>query len=158
MISTSLSDSASLIQYQEHVKTLLTAIQQWAATWSLEVQAGETSIHEEAHGPYTMPTLVLVGPDARKVAEVVPFGQSIIGAAGRVDVVGEYGKREKMVYLAEGGPTIATSPDAVHRLYRGVTAPGWYWVSPPPIRRAYAINQEVFADLMSAVTGHEFKS
>lgn len=161
------STNAVLEQYLTRVSALFADIKKWSADLGLHVEHGETSINEERHGQYRSPTLILSDARARRIAEVIPFGESILGASGRVDIVGDYGKREKIVYLNEGGPTIAmriqagvdgAAEESTRKLYRGVDAEGWYWVSPLPIRRAYRITQEVFSDLLSAVTGHEFKS
>lgn len=159
------STNAVLEQYLTRVSALFADIKKWSADLGLHVEHGETSINEERHGQYQAPTLILDDTRGRRMAEIMPFGASILGAWGRVDVMGEYGKREKVVYLSAGGPTMAMrtqvgdggeTEESTRRLYRGVDAEGWYWVSPSPIRRAYPLTQEVFADLLSAVSGHEF--
>lgn len=156
-----------LNQFLFRTRALLSNCEQWSIILGLTVKHGESIINEERHGQYKVPTLILDDGHGKLVAEIAPFGASILGAWGRVDVVGEYGRREKIVYLSEGGPTITTriqvgnegaAEESTHRLYRGVDAEGWYWVSPPPIRRAYLVTREVFIDLLSAVSGHEFKS
>lgn len=156
-----------LNQYLTHVTALFANIEKWGGDFGLQMQGGETTINEERHGQYEVPTLVLNDAQGKRIAEVLPFGESIIGAQGRVDLVGNYGKREKIVYLNAGGPTMTTriqvgtegaAEESTRKLYRGVDAEGWFWLSPSPIRRAYPITPEVFADLLSAVTGHEFKS
>lgn len=153
--------------YLERTKTLLSSLEKWSANFGLQIEHGKTTINEERHGQYETPTLILCDTHSKHIARVVPFGESLIGVSGRVDVVGEYGKQEKIVYLNEGGPTMTTSfrigadgkaEESTHKLYRGVDVEGWYWVSPSPIRRAFLITEEVFADLLSAVTNHEFKS
>lgn len=161
------TSNAVLEQYLTHVTALFANIERWGADFGLQMERGETTINEERHGQYQAQTLMLNDAQGKRIAEVVPFGESIIGAQGRVDLVGDYGKREKIVYLNEGGPTMTTriqvgtdgaSEESTRKLYRGVDAEGWFWVSPSPIRRAYPITREVLADLLSAVTGHEFKS
>jgi hypothetical protein len=153
----------TLEQYLTRTVALLADIKRWVADFSLCIECGETSINEERHGHYQAPTLIMRDTQGKLIAEVIPFGEAILGAWGRVDVVGEYGKREKIVYLSAGGPTmtmqvqVGEAEESTRRLYRGVDAEGWYWVSPHPIRRAYPLTCEVFADLLSAVSGHEFQ-
>ena len=60
----------------------------------------QTSINEDPYGQYNAPTLVLKLHDGKHLAEVIPFGAAVLGAMGRIDIVGEYGKREKIVYLS----------------------------------------------------------
>lgn len=161
------AEKPALDEYLARTRLLLADCEQWSAGLGLEVTHGETAINEERYGQYQAPTLILDDSSGKHMAEIVPFGASILGAWGRVDVAGEYGKREKIVYLSEGGPTITMrihegdkgkAEESPRRLYRGVEVDGWYWVSPPPLRRAYLITREVFMDLLSAVSGHEFKS
>lgn len=157
---------SELADFLKRVAELLLAIRPWCEALGLTVQLGETRIEEERHGSYTAPTLLLRQPGGQHVAEVRPFGEAILGAIGRVDLVGEYGKREKLVYLSEGGPTFTTriqddsagpAHESTRKLFHGVGAAGWYWVSPPPIRRASPITRDVFIDLLSAVSGHDFQ-
>ena len=159
------SVKTALAQYLDRTQILLTDCEKWSVGLGLTATHGEKVINEERHGQYTVETLILSDGNGKRQAEVTPFGEAILGAWGRVDVVGEYGKREKIVYLIAGGPTMTTriqvgdggeTEERAHRFYRGVDAEGWYWVSPSPIRRAYPLTQEVFADLLSAVSGHEF--
>lgn len=158
-------ENAALDKYLARIRTLLMDCEKWSIGRGLKVTRGETLINEERHGQYQAPTLMLDDNHGKRLAEVIPFGEAILGAWGRVDVVGEYGKREKIVYLSTGGPTITTSIQGgdgsggeviTRSLYRGVEAEGWYWVSPSPIRRAYSLTPEVFVDLLSAVSDHEF--
>lgn len=166
MSATTENQTESLQQYLRRTEALLCDLEKWGATFDLQIKRGQTTINEERHGQYCVETLVLNDAQGKRIAEVAPFGESIIGAQGRVDLVGDYGKREKIVYLNEGGPTLTTGTvgadgaceKSTRKLYRGVDAEGWFWVSPSPIRRAYPVTREVFADLLSAVTGHEFKS
>lgn len=155
----------ALSEFLTRTRNLLSEVDAWSKQLGLRVTPGVTAINEERYGQYEAPTLILDDGNGKRMAEIVPFGASILGAWGRVDVVGEYGKREKIVYLSVGGPIMTirgqvgeggVAEESTHRLYRGVDAEGWYWVSPSPIRRAYPLTQEVFKDLLSAVSGHEF--
>lgn len=159
------AEKTALDEYLTRTRLLLADCEQWIAELGLKVAHGEVKINEERHGQYQAPALIMDDSHGKKVAQIVPFGASILGARGRVDVVGEYGKREKIVYLSAGGPTMTTCirvgdgceiEESTHKIYRGVDAEGWYWVSPSPIRRAHPLTREVFADLLSAVSGHEF--
>jgi len=160
------NQNVALDQYLARVSALLDDVEKWSSDFGLRTAQGQTTINEERHGQYAAATRVLNDENGKRIAEVIPFGESILGASGRVDVVGDYGKREKIVYLSEGGPVMTTrihvgtdgaTEESTRKLYRGVDAEGWFWVSPSPLRRAFPITKEVFADLLSAVTGHEFK-
>lgn len=161
---TDLTNSA-LPTYLLRTRALLADIGRWSQDLGLRVQHGEVSINEERHGQYHAPALSLRDGQGKLLAEVKPFGESILGSWGRVDMIGEYGRQEKIVYLSAGGPSITTriqvgeegkSEESARRLYHGVGAEGWYWVAPYPLRRAYPVTQEVFIDLLSAVSSHEF--
>lgn len=155
-----------LNEYLSRVQVLLEQIEQWCREIGLQVVREETEINEERHGVYQVPVLVLQNNVGKRVAQVVPFGESVLGAHGRVDLVGNFGKREKFAFLSEGGPSITTrqqtAPDGgfverTRKLYHGVDAEGWYWVTPGPISRAYPVSKEVFIDLLRAVTGYDYE-
>lgn len=151
--------------YLKNVEHLLTDIKQWCLNKNLRVEKSTLPINEERHGEYSAPCLRIQDHNNKQIADIAPFGQSIVGSSGRIDVVGEYGKREKVVYLHKGGPTITTtvftsdnskSESRTSTIYRGVDAEGWYWVSPAPIRRAFLLTEDIFFDLLSAVSSYEF--
>ena len=158
--------NAVLKCYLAHVAELYQMIATWCEAWDVQVTQHEIQLEEERHGVYTAPMLRLIGNGERELAALVPFGESILGAHGRVDLLGAYGRREKLVYLLEGGPTLTTNAEVgvggeaaerTRRLYRGVEVDGWYWVTPGPIRRAHLLDPEIFADLLSAVSGDGFQ-
>lgn len=158
--------NAVLERYLTRVAQLYQMIASWCAGWDVRVTQHEVRLEEERHGVYTAPMLRLMGGGERELAVLAPFGESILGAHGRVDLLGALGRREKLVYLLEGGPTLTTRMEAgvdgevaerTKRLYRGVETDGWYWVTPGPIRRAYLLNRDVFADLLSAVADDGFQ-
>jgi hypothetical protein len=152
-------------QFLARVRSLLADCRQWAEELGLHTQVGATTIQEERLGTYEAPTLKLLNASHQPVAEMIPFGAGLIGALGRVDVLGHYGKREKIVYLSQGGPVLtsriqigADGPveESSRPLLRGIEREGWYWVSPYPMRRAFPLTREVWVDLLNAVSGHGF--
>ncbi|BAO80065.1 hypothetical protein SRAA_0211 [Serpentinimonas raichei] len=160
------AEKTELDEFLARTQALLADCEEWSVGLGLRVTHGETAINEERHGPYRAPTLILDDSHGKRMAQIVPFGASILGAWGRVDVVSEYSKQEKIVYLSAGGPVIGTRIQAVengpveqssHTMLRGVEGEGWYWVSPFPLRRAYPLTREVFVDLLGAVSGHDFQ-
>lgn len=159
------SNSAALALFLERTRQLLNNIETWGKQLNLQIVQGEKTINEERHGSYQAPMLTLTNKQGQCLATVEPFGEALLGAHGRVDIIGKYGKQEKISYLSAGGPTITTriqvgegsiAEERIQKLLRGVEAEGWYWISPFPLRRAYPLSQEVFVDLFSAVSGHEF--
>lgn len=157
----------ALDDYLERIEQLYADVTTWCRDWSLNHSGRPTSINEERHGIYEAPVLVLTDLENQRLAELVPYGESVLGAHGRVDLLGVAGRREKLVYLLKGGPTLTTriatgahgeTAERTQPLYRGVDTEGWYWVSAGSIRRAYRLNKEVFGDLLSAVTGDEFRA
>lgn len=156
---------AALQHYRDRTQTLLVQCETWCRALGLQVAQDQIHINEERHGRYTMPALKISTAQGKHLASIVPFGESILGAHGRVDLQGEYGKQEKIVYLSAGGPSITTriqegenGPMHEHTrlLYRGIEQEGWYWVSPAPIHRGYPLTLEIFKDLLSAVSGYEY--
>lgn len=155
-----------LNEYLSRIEVLLGQIEQWCREVGLQVVRDETEINEERHGVYQVPVLVLQNNVGKRVAQVVPFGEDVLGTHGRVDLVSNLGKREKFAFLSEGGPSITTrqqtAPDGLFvertlKLYQGVDAEGWYWVKPGSISRAYPVSKEVFIDRLRVVAGYDYE-
>ena len=67
---------------------LFTEIQSWATAKGLRVKRGSVTLNEQAYGSYQAETLRILTDGDEKIAELVPVGASIIGAKGRIDIVG----------------------------------------------------------------------
>lgn len=131
---------------------------------NLRASRGVIELHEEAIGRYEAPTLTIQDSGGSKVADLVPVGAWIIGAEGRVDLVGSLG-RESLMYMAEGGPQFTTKATnsgkakAEHStpLFRGVEQAGWYWIERWRPSRARRLEEELFMDLLSEVSDYDVR-
>jgi hypothetical protein len=97
----------------------------------------------------------------KQVAQLIPVGAWIIGAEGRVDLVGLLDK-EILVYLKKGGPHLkvkeSTEPSDAREwsrpLFQGVDRPGWYWIEEKRLGRARLVTKQLFLDLLAEVSDH----
>jgi hypothetical protein len=148
-------------EFLASVQSLFAEIEPWASAKGLHVKRDSVQLNEEAYGAYQADTLQILTETGQKIAEFVPIGASIIGAKGRVDLVGTIDS----VILADwdkGGPSIMTAIDdgaTKHsntvKVYRNVGDAGWYWVESRKLARAHRFDERLFFDLLPSVSDYE---
>lgn len=152
------------VAYLTRVATLFADVAQWVATKGWYTERDTVELNEEEYGQYLVDTLRLISPEGKKIAEMVPVGASIIGARGRIDLVGTI-DQEILVDWDKGGPRFIntiTVDDHIETqptyLYRGVNEAGWYWVESRKLARAHKLDERLFFDLLLAVSDHDLRS
>ena len=162
--STSFEPAQRIKTWRNDLDALYTEIQRHLQKYideeQIKIERLTSSISEELLGPYEVDTLLIsIGEDKMKV---VPIGTHVIGARGRVDLIGKEG-RVRIVLLEEGGPHISTSisiggepveEPKTRRIYSGdIDHRGWYIVSEPPHVSATAISEDSLKDALMEVSG-----
>jgi hypothetical protein len=149
------------IDFLNRLAHLFSDIEAWVKRRNLRVACSKLTLNEEAYGAYEVEKLSILETDGRRVGEMLPVGASVIGAMGRVDLIGPLA-REILVYLDKGGPCITKSTmDGNHRethtvpLYRGVDVAGWYWIESRKLSRARKLDEALFLDLLAEVSDYE---
>ncbi|MBM4023834.1 MAG: hypothetical protein FJ280_00280 [Planctomycetes bacterium] len=134
-------------EYLARVNALYSDAEKWIEGTDLEVSRGTMELDEEALGRYAAPTLTIQDAQGKKVADLLPVGAQIIGAEGRVDIVGRL-DRNHLLYLPpkEAG---------VRRSFKGMGEAGWYWIGETRLRRVHRLAQELFLDLLSEVSDYD---
>lgn len=140
------------------VEHLLSECAQWATDRHLQTRSGTLALNEERYAPYQIATLEILAPDGQLIAELRPVGASIIGANGRVDLMGTL-DTAILVNWNAGGPSITTTIDAggpisttTQYLYKGIDSDGWYWVESRRLGRAHRLDAALFYDLLQGVS------
>lgn len=143
------------------LELLFSDIEKWVAENGLRVTRSEVTLNEELYGLYSVEKLYVLMSNGKKIAEVLPVGASVIGAMGRVDLVGLL-DRETLVFLDKGGPSLSISHAAdTHKeshsrsLYRGVDEPGWYWLESRKISRVRKLEKALFLDILRGVSDYD---
>ena len=143
------------------VDALFRNISGWLAGRDLSTLRTSVELYEEAYGKYQTDALSIRTQTGTEVALLTPVGASVIGASGRVDLVGT-SDRDILVYLEQGGPTISKSVTVNGQvetqtvpLYRGVSEAGWYWVESRKPSRARQLDKALFLDLLEEVSDYE---
>ena len=156
------TEEAILQEYRQHVASLYDSVRAWAQKASLSIDEREIELFEEAAGKYMLTALILRDEKSRQLAEIRPIAAWVLAAKGRVDLIGQFAQ-EILVYLEQGGPviTIARNPgnggeQTTRPLYKGIAQAGWYWMENTRLKKAHALNQEVFFDLLAEVSDYEF--
>lgn len=151
-------------EYTSRLNALYSEVQKWIENTGLGVLQKTIKLNEEIPGRYEVPTLTISDAQGKKVADLLPVGAWIIGAEGRVDLVGTV-DREALVYMAEGGPQITTKEEEGGRteqtrsipLFRGVEEAGWYWIERWRPSRARRLTGQLFVDLLSEVSDYDIR-
>lgn len=148
-------------EYVSRLEALYSDVAKWVKGAGLKFSRGQIEIREEIPGSYSVPTLVILDADGNKLADLLPVGAWLIGAEGRVDLVGLM-DRNSLVYLETGGPSITTrikagdggSEELSRPLFKGVEHPGWYWIADTRLGRARPVTKELFLDLLREVSDY----
>src|SRR5216683_1999689 len=143
--------------YQKRLDQLFKQIREWLKGTGIRLKETQISIDEGFPNSYKAKALDLLD-GGRLIAKVTPAGFRIIGAEGRVDLVGTL-DTQSMVYLINGGPTVtaaAGSDGIVHKrpLYSGVKGSGWYWIENARLGRAKRLTRQLFRDLVKEVSDY----
>jgi len=148
-------------EFLQSVDSLYKEVEKWCAAKGLKLTRHSLELNEEAYAPYTTEKLSILGGDTKKIAELVPKGASIIGAKGRIDLIGNIDSAI-LVDWDRGGPSITTTIDdgaSKHTktvpVYRNVGEAGWYWVESRKLARAHRLDEALFFDLLSSVSDYE---
>lgn len=149
--------------FLESIAELYENIESWLDTTSIQTDREEIELKEEHYGTYKAQKLIIKNTAGKSIAEVVPVGASVIGANGRVDLIGRH-DRVIIVSLEKGGPTMTTTVScgdnketSVTKFYRGVEEAGWYWVEDRRRGKAHKIDQEIFYELLEEVSDYEVR-
>ena len=149
-------------EYISKIEQLYSEIEKWIEQKSFVAQKGEVEINEEVPGRYKAPALSIQDQEGEQIAELRPVGAWIIGAEGRVDIVGLL-DRNSLVYMKPGGPHISTSVTVAQEktrkqqskpLFKGVEQAGWYWIESKRRGRACLLTEQLFLDLLSEVSDY----
>lgn len=151
----------TLCDYRQNISTLFESVKNWIEDLPLSTKEESIELIEELGGRYSINKLALFNKNNALLAELVPAGAWVIGAKGRVDLIGKY-EREILVYL-EASPSLRVScstPESTekltHSLYKGIEREDWYWIESKRLMKARAVSQELFLDLLAEVSDYEF--
>lgn len=144
------------------LKQIFSDIEKWAKESGLKTKKEKLSIIEEQIGPYDAPCLKLLDKSNKEIAVLRPVGAFIIGASGRFDIEGRFGK-ETIVLMGKGGPifetTILQKENILEKskapLFKGIDRDGWYWIESKKLGRARLFDKELFLDLIREISDYE---
>jgi len=148
--------------YVDRVRELLTQVRGWCEERQLNIWSDSTELNEELMPKYSAPKLAISTNDGLTIARIVPMGAAIIGAQGRVDLIGQF-SRHAFLYHVGMGPTVAVTVGTMRAgdplrkpILSGVDGDGWYWIE-ASVRRAKQVEEELFIELLTDVSDYEFR-
>ncbi|MCP4110450.1 MAG: hypothetical protein GY749_33840 [Desulfobacteraceae bacterium] len=156
-----------LDEYLNNISECYAMIEEWLNEKSLSSEQIEYDIHEKASGKYTTKKLLIYKDENKQIAELLPVGAWIIGAKGRIDLIGNF-DQQILIYLKkdikmETSVTTSINDDEYqevsknrHSLYKGFEKAGWYWIGDKRLGKAHFLNKDLFFDLLSEVSDYEF--
>lgn len=139
---------------------LFSSVRKWLRATPISITSRDVELNEELVGRYEAPMLSLTIAGGH-VAELRPIGLSIVGAKGRVDMVGALDS-VSLLSLSPGAAitwTVATADRVLDRaarpLFEGVDKAGWYWIEDVQTGRAREIDESLFLELLARVSDYE---
>lgn len=151
--------------YQERVSAFMEQARVWCTSHGLRVECLPAVIIESCAPKYLAPSLRILNEQSDAlVAELLPTGSAIIGALGRIDLKGRFA-RHALLYqignVSQNSTNAALSDDTTSRetrrlAYSGHAGDGWYWRE-AWIRKAKLVDEELFLELLTDVSDHEFQ-
>jgi len=160
-------DRAVLNEYLNNISEFYNIVTEWLRDKSLFCKERDYNINEKLSGEYSAKKLLIFKKDAsNQIAEICPVGAWIIGADGRIDLIGDF-DQQILIYLKKDikikTPTGITTGGKSHDLpensyshYKGFEQSGWYWIEDKRLGKAHAVNKELFFDLLAEVSDDEF--
>lgn len=151
----------SSAEYVQRVTTFLEEVSGWCRDHGLTVERDAVTLSEELMTQYDAPSLY-ISKDGVSVAKILPVGSKIIGARGRVDLIGRVTRHAFLFYVGKGSAfstqTIVgekTTTSSSTPMLSGVDGDGWYWIE-ARVRRAKRVEESLFLDLLTDVSDYEF--
>lgn len=149
-----------ITEYIERLRNLYADINLWCREQGLDITRKDEALVEEDLGSYVAPALE-IAVAGRVLARIKPIGANVIGASGRVDIIGRLDK-DSLVYLRAGGPRLtikATVEDQIFEgssrpFFKGVTNDGWYWIEEKRLGRVRPLDRQLFLDLLTEVSDY----
>ena len=148
-------------EYVQRVETFLSEARGWCESHGLAVERGAVTLTEERMAAYDAPSLA-ISAGGMPVAKILPVGSKVIGAQGRIDLVGRVTRHALLFYVGKH-PVISeqtvVAGKAAHSssmpILSGVDGDGWYWIE-ATVRRAKRVEEALFLDLLRDVSDYEF--
>lgn len=148
-------------EFVRRATRFLREVSGWCQDHGLTVENRVVSLKEEQIAEYDAPSLH-ISKDGVLLAKLLPVGSKIIGANGRVDVVGRLTRHALLLFLdKERAFSASTIPEARTRTFSStsmrsrVGGDGWYWIE-ARIRRPKRVDESLFLDLLTDVSDYEF--
>ncbi len=157
---------AILSEYSDNISVFYAMVAEWLNDKSLFCKEKDYNINEKVSGEYTAKKLVIFKDGSNQIAEICPVGAWIIGANGRIDLIGDF-DQQILIYLKKDlkiktSITISTDEEQYevsensYSPYKEVGQDGWYWIEDKRLGKTHAVNKELFLDLLAEVSDYEF--
>ncbi len=152
----------TLDNYLNNISKLYQLVDEWLKEKSFLYEEQDIEICEEASGKYSVRKLIIRNDKNEQIAEIRPIAAWVIGGDGRLDIIGKFDKqivlyinKERALVKSSATDSTGNISDKVYPLYKGIDKDGWYWIKDMHIGRAYALDKELFFDLLAEVSDYD---
>jgi len=145
--------------FLSEVDRLYTEIKAWISGYELLSSESDILITEKKCGEYQTKKLTLSTKDGTRIAEIVPIGAWVVGANGRIDIIGLH-DRIIIVHLDKGGPSFNFTfrvPMKTDKrfIYKGIDEAGWYWFEHKLSSKGHKLTAELFFEILADISDYE---
>jgi hypothetical protein len=141
-------------QYVQRVAAFLDVATGWCRRHGLSVEHGVVPLREEKIAEYQAPSL-RISKDGVVLANIVPAGSRVIGAQGRLDLIGRITRHALLFYGPEDSVPDASPTGGKASGRARPRVEGWCWIE-ARIRPAKRVEEGLFLDLLTDVSDYEF--
>jgi hypothetical protein len=148
-------------EYVQRVTSFLTQAGGWCRDRGLTIQSDVVTLREDRIPEYEAPCLY-ISMDGVSLARILPVGSRIIGARGRVDLIGQIARHPLLFCVGKGlsasRQTVTGERRAISSstsVLSGLEVDGWYWIE-SAVLRAKRVGENLFLDLLTDVSDYEF--
>lgn len=146
------------VEFCQRVEQLYEVVGQWMPGEIISLHREPLTLNEEGIGEYVVDKLILEDQAQGKVATLTPKGSLVIGAEGRVDLVGKY-DMATLVWLQEDAPSTTGADNAAQKkirfFFNAIESDGWYWIEDSRRAKAHPVTQSLFQELLWRVSDYE---
>ena len=155
-----MTDNVANEEYVARIKELYASVRQWVMPLSLKVEERNRTIQEQGFPSYTAPELSIATGSSGKNVCLVPVGHNLLGAHGRVDLIGPV-DTAKLTFFRGKGPTITHKihhgeplEERTVKMISGIEGDGWYWVDIRTNIKAQRLDEQLLRSLLEDVSGY----
>lgn len=155
-----MTDNVANQEYVARIRDLYASVRQWVTPLSPKIEEHSRTLREQDFPDYSAPEMLLELGGGEKNVRLRPIGHNLLGAHGRVDMIGPI-DTVKLTFFRGEGPTITSRfqhgqrmEEHTVKMISGIEGDGWYWVDIRTNDKAQRLDEKLFRSLLEDVSGY----